>query len=253
MRPALPLAFAALLSFAPPLLAQPTADDIVNRYIQRAGGLEKINAVTSLRRTGRYVGEGGFEAIFTQENVRPNRVREEFVLQGMTQVTAHDGTLGWKIDPFGGKKDAESLGEDELHGILLDADFDEPLVDYKRKGNKLEMVGMDQVEGTNVYKLRVTLPNGDVRHYYMDSESYVPIRMEERRLIRGAEQELETTIGDYKPVSGWWIPFSIVTQRKGDSSKGTITYEKIEANVKLDDRRFARPGAIGSPAPKKNK
>ena len=240
------LKLAALLLLAMPMQAQ-TADDIIAKYIARVGGIEKIKAAQSLRRTGTFIGGGGFEAIVVQENRLPNLVREEFSLQGMTAINAWDGKEGWKINPFGGKKDAETLSEDEMHGILLDADFDEPLVGYKEKGNKAELVGTDQIEGTEVYKLRLTLPNGDIRHYYMDADSYVPIRMEEKRIVRGAEQEFETTLGDYKPVNGWLMPFSVESGPKGQD-KSTVHYERIEANVKLDDTRFAKPVVVTKPA-----
>jgi hypothetical protein len=235
------LLLAATVSLAAQAGAQ-TADDIIQKYIARVGGMSAIQSVKTLRRTGKFIGGGGFEAVVVQENRRPNAVREEFALQGMTAINAWDGKEGWKINPFGGKKDAETLGEEEMHGILLDADFDEPLVNWKEKGTKAELVGMDQVEGTDVYKLRLTLSNGDIRTYYMDADSYVPIRMEERRIIRGAEQEIETTLGDYKPVNGWYMPFSIESGAKGQD-KSTVHYEKIEANVKLDDVRFAKPSS----------
>ena len=228
------------LSFAAAPLRSQTADDIIARYIARVGGLEKLQSISTMRRTGKFIGGGGFEAAVVQENRRPNHVREEFALQGMTAITAWDGKEGWKINPFGGKKDAEALSEDDMHSILLDADFDEPLIGYRAKGNKVQLVGTDQVEGTDVYKLRVALPNGDTRLYYMDADSGVPIRMEETRIVRGAEQEFEATLGDYKPVNGWLVPFSIESGPKGQD-KTTVHYEKIEANVKLDDRRFARP------------
>lgn len=232
----------AIVALGATRVAAQTADDIIARYITRVGGADRIQAATSIRRTGKYIGGGGFEAVVVQENKRPNMVREEFNLQGMTAINAYDGKIGWKIDPFGGKKDAEPLSEDEMHSILLDADFDEPLIGYKAKGNKAELVGTEQVEGTDVYKLRLTLPNGDVRNYYMDTDSYVPIRMEETRIIRGAEQQFETTLGDYKPVNGWFLPFSIESGPKGQD-KSTVHYDRIEANVPLDDRRFAKPAS----------
>src|SRR5205085_11345615 len=95
-------------------------------------------------------------------------------------------------------------------------------------------------------KRKLTLPNGDIRHYYMDTDSYVPIRMEEKRIIRGAEQEFETTLGDYKSVNGWFMPFSIESGRKGQD-KGTVHFDKIEANVPLDDRRFTKPVVTTKP------
>src|SRR5438552_16639470 len=89
------LRLAGLALFALPLSAQ-TADDIIAKYIKTVGGMDRIQAVTTLRRTGRFTGGGGFEAAVLQENKRPNKVREEFSLQGLTGVNAYDGHTGWK-------------------------------------------------------------------------------------------------------------------------------------------------------------
>jgi len=237
------LALASFTLTASPLGAQAklSADDIIARYIKTAGGIDKIEAIRTLRRVGKFTTDDGFEAAVVQENTRPNRVREEFSVQGMTGINAYDGANGWKIDPFQGKKDAESLSDEELRGIVEDSDFDEPLIDYKQKGNKVEFVGLDQIEGTEVYKLRVTLKSGDTRTYYMDTDSYVPIKYETKRIIRGTPQESETTLGDYKQVGGWFLPFSLETRQKGSSGSQKITFDKIEFNVPIDTTRYYRP------------
>jgi hypothetical protein len=227
----------ATLTPAAPLSAQ-TTDGIIAKYIQTVGGMAKIQAVQTLRRTGRYTGGGGFEAVVVQENKRPSRVRQEFSLQGMTGINAYDGTTGWKIEPWQGKKDPESLSEEEMRDITEEADFDGPLINYQQKGNKVEFQGMEQVEGTDAFKLKITLANGDVRYYYLDTDYYVPIRIETKRMIRGTEQEFETSLGDYKEVAGWYLPHSFETGPRGSQDKSKVTFEKIEANAPIDDRRF---------------
>jgi len=239
MRDAL-VTLAGLALFAAPLLAQ-TADEYIAKYVKTVGGMDKIQAVQTLRRTGKFTGGGGFEAAILQENKRPNKVREEFSLQGLTGVNAYDGATGWKIEPWQGKKDPEALSEEEMKSIIEDADFDEPLVNYQQKGNKVELVGMEQVEGTDAVKLKVTLASGDVRYYYLDTDYYVPIKIDMKRMIRGAEQEFETSLGDYKEVAGWYLPHAIETGVKGSPNKQKITFEKIEANVAIEDSRFLRP------------
>lgn len=236
-----PLLTLALAALAAPLTAQ-TADEIIVKYLTNVGGIDKIQAVTTLRRTGKIVLGGGFEAGVIQESKRPNKLRQEFVFQGMTGVNAYDGKTGWKIEPWQGKKDPEALSEEEMKQIVEDADFDEALVNYRQKGNKVEFAGTEQVEGTDVYKLKVTLASGDLRYYYMDTDYYVPIKIDIKRMIRGAEQEFETTLGDYKAVAGWYLPYSIETTRKGSEDTQKITFERIEANVPVDDGRFAKPG-----------
>ena len=239
---------ACLALLAAPLLAQtpastPTADEIVAKYVKTVGGMEKIEAVKTLKRSGKFTGGGGFEAKVVEQNERPNLVRQEFTFQGMTGVTAYDGTTGWKIEPWQGKKDPEPLGEDELKGILEDSVFDGQLVHYKEKGNAIELVGSEPVEGTDAWKLKVMLKNGDVQYYYMDTDYFVPIKIEFKRMIRGAERESEASLGDYKQVAGWYLPHSIESGRKGSQDKSKLVYQKIEANVPMDEQIFRQPSA----------
>ncbi len=235
-------ALAALALFASRLPAQ-TADSIIARYIRGIGGLEAIQAANTARMTGRVTSGGGFEAATVQETKRPNRVRSEFTIQGMTAITAYDGRDGWKIMPFGGKKDPEPLSEEEMRAVVEEADFDGPLMNYQQKGHRVELLGTDQVEGTDVYKLKVTFANGDSWTYFLDTENCIPIKVERRMMIRGAEQTFETTLGNYQKVSGLLLPFSIESRQPGSPQGARITFDKIEINVPIDDSRFARPAA----------
>src|SRR5690348_1066573 len=102
MRPALSV-LSALMVLSSSLPAQ-TADEIVSKYLARVGGADRVTAIQSLRRSGKFYGGGGFEAVVRYENKRPNKVREEFSFGSMTGVNAYDGKAGWKIEPWQGKK-----------------------------------------------------------------------------------------------------------------------------------------------------
>jgi hypothetical protein len=240
------LVFAVLALSAVSATAQ-TADDIVTKYIKTVGGMEKIQAVTALRRTGKVIAGGGFEIPLVEENKRPNLVRQDITIQGLIGSNAYDGKVGWKIAPWQGKKDPETMGEAEMKSIIDSSDFDGPLVNYKQKGNKVEYVGMDEVEGTDTFKLKVTMANGEVQYFYMDTDYYVPIKIDTKRMIRGAEIEFETVLGDYKEVDGWYIPYSVEVGAKGSPFRQKVAYEKIEANVTIDDRRFSMPSTPKKP------
>ncbi len=220
-----------------------TADEIIAGYVKTIGGMEKLEAIKTLKKTGRYTSGSGLEAKVVEESKRPDLVRQEFVLQGMTAITAFDGKAGWKIEPFQGKKDVEPLGEEELKQILEDADFDGPLVNSRQKGNTVELVGKEPVEGTDAYKLKVTLKAGDVQYFFMDTDYFVPIKIEKTRMVRGAPRESETSIGDYKEVAGVYFPFSFESGARGSANRAKVVYDKIEANVPLDDSRFRPPAA----------
>lgn len=220
-----------------------TAEDLVAKNLQAKGGLEKIKAIKSIRMTGQYEA-GGFRATVGQESKRPEMMRQTFTVQGMTQIQAYDGSSGWQISPFGGRKDPEDLGEDEVRGLAEEADFDGPLVDAQAKGNKIEFLGHDQVDGDDALKLKVTLKNGDILYYYLDPDTFIEIQIEKQQFIRGSVRESLTALGSYKPVNGVMYPFSIESGPKNNpDQRGKITMTKIEANVPIEDSEFKMPAA----------
>ena len=218
-----------------------TAEELVAKNLQAKGGMEKIKAIKSVRMTGQFEASG-FKATIGQESKRPEMVRETFTVQGMTQIQAYDGSTGWQISPFGGRRDPELLGEDDLRGLSEDADFDGPLVDAQTKGNKVEYLGHDQVDGDDAYKLKVTLKNGDILYYYLDPDTYIEIEIEKQQFIRGSVRESVTLLGSYKQVNGVMYPYYIETGPKNNpDQRGKITVSKIEANVPIDDGAFKMP------------
>jgi hypothetical protein len=221
-----------------------TADELIAKNIQARGGIEKMKAIKNIRMTGKFEGGGGFTASIGQENERPNLVRETFLLQGMTAVQAYDGASGWQIQPFGGKKDPQLMGEDDVRDLLLDADFDGPLVDYKEKGSTVEFLGHDVVDGDDALRLKVTLKNGDIIYDYLDPDTFIEIRREIQQFIRGSVRDRVMGLGSYKPVAGVMYPFSISQGPKNNPDAQTITVQKMEVNVTIDPADFMLPPAL---------
>ena len=179
-----------------------TADELISKNIQAKGGIDKIRAIKSVRQSGKFDLGGGFTAKASAGKHAPQPgARELLHLQGMTAVQAYDGSTGWQIQPFQGHKDPELMGEDDLRDLLLDADFDGPLVDYKEKGNTVEYLGHDIVDGDDALRLKVTLKNGDIVYYYLDPDTYLEIRKEIQQFIRGSVRERVVDLGSYKPVA----------------------------------------------------
>ncbi|HKV63358.1 MAG TPA: outer membrane lipoprotein-sorting protein [Candidatus Acidoferrum sp.] len=217
-----------------------TVDEVIAKNVQAHGGTDKLKSVHSLRTTAKF-SQGSFRADLRQENKRVDKVREEFIIQGLAQVQAYDGKTGWQISPFGGRKDPELLSQEDLKSLVVDADIDGPLVDYKEKGHKAELVGHDSMEGTDCFKIKLRMKNGDVRYYYLDADSYLELKLEIQTTIRGALQESELYYGDYEQVNGIYYPFAVEQAQKGNSSRAQITVEKIEQNIPMEDAHFTMP------------
>jgi hypothetical protein len=134
----------------------PTLDELVKKNVEAKGGADALHALQSLKLTGKMlVQEGQIQLAYDQTKKRPNEVRTDATLQGMTAVEAYDGKEGWRIFPFTGRKDPEKMSADDVKPLLEDAEIDGPLVDWKNKGSTLEYLGREDVDGTFAYKIKV--------------------------------------------------------------------------------------------------
>lgn len=233
-----------------PLAAQ-TVDDVIAKNIAARGGLEKLKAIQTLKINGKMNMGGGMEAPFLMQFKRPDRFRLELTLQGKTMIQAFDGETGWKIIPFMGTTDPEKMTEDEIKETKQQADMDGPLVDYKDKGHTVELVGKEDMEGTEVYKLKVTRKDGEIEYHYLDGESYMELKQAQKTKREGNEIEVETYFGDFKPVEGLMLPHTIENRIKGQSAGGTVTVEKYEINPAEDDALFTMPPKAAAEQPAK--
>jgi outer membrane lipoprotein-sorting protein len=244
---------AAILLLGTVVASAETLDEIVAKNIEARGGLAKIKSIESARMTGTMTMGQGMEAAMVVEYKRPRMIRQEFTIQGMTGITAYDGKSGWQVMPFMGKKDPEPMSADDLKEMEDESDIEGDLVGWKEKGSKVELLGKDKVEGTETWKLRVTLKDGTVKTIWLDNDSYLEIQEESKRKIQGNEVEFVTTIGDYKEVDGLMVPFSVVTKPKAGSGSQSITFKTVQFNVPVDaaDFRMPEPKPTQTPAPKK--
>ena len=226
-----------------------TVDQIVAKNVEAKGGAAALQGLKSIRLNGKMLVRGGqLQMGYVQTRKRPGDVRTEITMQGMTAVEAFDGTTGWKIMPFQGRKDPEKLTADDTKSLIEEAEVDGPLVDWKAKGSTVEYLGSEDVDGTPALKLKVTRKNGDVTFVYLDPDQFLEIRTVTQRTVQGAQMEVETEFGEYEKVGGVFVPFAVETGPKGSTDKEKIVIEKGEPNGSVDDSIFQIPAAAATPA-----
>jgi hypothetical protein len=218
-----------------------TVDKIVARHVAARGGREALAAVRTLRMTGRAFAGPGRVAIVRREMARPGRIRTEFVFQGTTGVYVWDGSVGSRVSPLDGGFEPEPLAEDAAALSAEQADFEGPLVDWRAKGHRIELVGSASLPGGAAHELAVTLKSGVVRHVWVDAASGQIVKTSSTRKVRGHELELETVYGDYRETAGVRFARSIEIGVRGRPQRMRIEVESVEVNPKLDDSRFRMP------------
>jgi len=223
--------------------AVPTLDDLVARNIEAKGGLDAVHAMRSLTLKGKLlINDGQFELGYVQIVTRPASVRIEASIQGLTQVQAFDGTAGWQINPFQGRMDPEHLSADDIKSLAeTAADFDGALTDWQKKGNKLELLGTEDIDGTLAYKIKLTRPNGDTEYVYLDPDHFLEIRLLSQRTEHGVKVETVTDLSDYEKINGVFLPFSVESGAKGSLDRQKLIVDTAEVNVPTPDALFAFP------------
>ena len=232
------LAGLLLAVLAAPAAAQ-TVDEVIAKSLEARGGLDKLKAIQSIRMAAR-MSMGPMELPMVIEMKRPGSFRADITVQGKVAVQAYDGATAWGISPMGTGQ-PEPLPAEAAREMAEQADMDGPLLDYKAKGHLVELVGKEKVEGRDAYKIKITKKGGDVEYHFLDAGSYLPVRVEARRTIRGTEIEGESALGDYKDAGGFLWPYSIQNGAKGRPEKQRLVVEKIEINPVIDDARFKMP------------
>ncbi|HSR69303.1 MAG TPA: hypothetical protein VLU25_15305 [Acidobacteriota bacterium] len=227
------------------ILSAQTVDEVVAKIIDAQGGKEVFMSIDTSLSKGKMIFQGGAasgELRIYQK--RPNLVRFELDVAGTTLIQAHDGEDAWKVVPavMQGTGKPEAMTERERRDFLGGAHIDPLLIDYQEKGHEVELVGTEDMEGTEVYHLKVTHNNGRVFEQYYDTETGLLIKNITMTYNPQLGQDLEMTqyMGDYKDVGGMMIAHSVEAQVMGQTAF-QIVFEEFVANPDLDDSMFSRP------------
>jgi outer membrane lipoprotein-sorting protein len=179
---------------------------------------------------------------FTLAKQRPNKSRLEIEFAGKTAVQVYDGTNGWKVRPYLNRNDVEPFTPQEAKVEAQNADVVDPLIDYAAKGTKVELVGVEQVEGNDAYKLKLTTKAGAVQHVWIDARSFLDVKVEGvPRRMDGKMHTVWVYQRDFRSVQGLKIPFVLETVVEGYPQAHKIQVEKVVVNPKLDAATFAKP------------
>jgi outer membrane lipoprotein-sorting protein len=219
-----------------------SVDEIIEKHIEALGGMEKLQAIKSIKIAGKSaVTAMGFEAEFTRQSKRPHFIRLDVNIQGQSMVQAYDGENAWQIVPFTGNLDPQPMPDFQAKGFKIQADIDGPLIDYKKKGHKIELIGKEDLEGTEVYNLKITLKSGEIINMFIDSEHYLALKSKAKVAGPGGNEiESETYFSDYKLVDGTMMPHSI-TMKNPSQGSVEITVTEAKTNVEMDDSLFKMP------------
>jgi len=223
-----------------------SAAQIVERNVAARGGLDAWRAVTNLTMSGQLDAGGTKETQlpFVMRMKRPRMSRLEIRFADQPAVQVYDGAQGWKLRPFLGRNDVEPFTPAEAKAAAAWQELDGPLVDYANKGTKVALDGMESVEGHNAYRLTLTFRNGERRHLWIDTATFLDLRIDgEPRKLDGKLRNVAIYYRDYKSENGLMVPHVLETVVDGAKKSHKMSIDRVTINQAMGDDVFAKPAA----------
>jgi outer membrane lipoprotein-sorting protein len=246
---AVPLLVVLLLGLLAGSASALTAEEMIDRYYDAIGGVEKYTSLQTMTVTGK-VQVMGMELPFTMSTKRPNKLHIASEFQGAKIVQLFDGEHGWMINPMMGTTEPQPMPEIQEKGFKVQADMDGPLIDWQKKGYTLEVLPDDEVEGTPVHRLRVGAGEGITITMCFDQDSFLLIKQTTKLKQDDAEFEQDTFMSDYRDIEGRLVPMAW-EQRMGGDVQSNMVMESVVFDAPVDDALFTAPAAATPPAAEK--
>ncbi len=197
-----------------PSLPSMSAAQVVERNVAARGGLAAWQALQTMSWKGKMGAGATNYATITPKGKLEQKVREEAQL------------------PF---------TADELKQAAAEPGIDGLLIDYAVHGTKVDADGTEMVEGHAAYKLKVTRKDGEVRHVWVDGQSFLDTKIDgDPRKLDGRPHAVAIYLRNFKNEHGLVIPHLLETVVQGVSRSEKIAIESVTLNPKLDDARFTK-------------
>ncbi len=215
-----------------------TLEQVLDKYYQ-ANGFDKLQNVKTIIMTGSIT---NWVVMPTKVyKARPNKYRMERDVNDITGLTVYDGQTGWTTAPWTKNPNPQIVPEQGLVDLKIQADFDGLFYNWKDKGHKLELVGLEKLVDSDVYRIKFTRSDNLVDFYLIDSKTFLIQKKVGVRNVRGKDYKIDITFSDYRNVEGVMFPFSILNASEGQPAPAETQYETIEVNKPIDDKLFVMP------------
>lgn len=165
-------------------------------------------------------------------------VRVEFEVMATKNITVMTPAGGWMLMPISGQTAPVDTDAEALKEGLRDLDLTGELFDYKTKGNKVDLLGKETLQGQELYKLKLTHADGSTVDYYLDAATYYIAKRVTKKPIEGQEVEVTELFSDYKKTPEGFVYAGTAEQQPMGMK---MNFTKVEINTPVDEKIFEKP------------
>ncbi len=223
------LVFLSVLGFSS--FAQ-NLDEIIAKHIEAIGGKQNWEKLKAMRTESTMKAQGA-DIKFISVSVDKKATRQDIFVMGMNGYNIINNSEGWNFAPWQGQTKPEAMTADDVKNAQTDLYIQDEFITYKELGKSIDYFGMDDIDGTECHKIKMTDKNGKETTFYIDPATYYVIKRTSKTEANGQVNENSIFFSDYKKTDfGLVIPMS----SSGGWSETGIT--KVEINPVIDESIF---------------
>lgn len=224
-----------------PAAVDPKALVVIQRHLRVRGGVERLRSVTSLRMAGQQLLlPAEFGIPWRQEQVRPNRFREEITVQGMVEVHTFNGTEGWVLIPWARERGPQPMPPEQVE-VLKEMDFEDPWLQALDQQAELRYVGPSVFNRIPVFGVSRKMGPQDEVVGWFDQEVGLEVMRERIHREMGEVYKVRTELREWRTVKGIAFPFEIVHRAVARGRRQKVVLDTVEVNPVLPEARFGKP------------
>ncbi len=239
------LAILAASSAAPLCHGQenlPTADEIVAKFVEKTGGLEKYQSIQSMMQKGTMsIPAAGISGTMQMKVASPDKILVEVSLPGAgNEKSGSDGETVWSDSTMMGQR---LVTGKEKEQVMLESNF-RRLYDPASVFASMECVGTAEVDGEKCYKVKVVKKSGDTQFDYYSVDSGLQVKADIKAQSPMGEMNIETFVSEYKDVDGILMPHKMIQKFVDQGMQMEVEFEEIKINPEFEEGTFKLPESI---------
>lgn len=217
-----------------------TPEAVLNAYIDANGGMDLVMNIRSVRLTGSVTEDGAtYDIVLVKK--RPNMRKIIMRYQGRRITLGFDGTTAWReVTGPGGRHYATIEGE-AYDAFVEESQFDGPLVDWEKRGNKVKLLRTEEMGRTDAYVIEVIQANGKQSEIWIESQTMQEVKtISYRPGPDGTMVKIETLMSDYRKFDGIWMALTVERFVDG-KSVSLMKITDLNTNFGVFDSYFTPP------------
>jgi hypothetical protein len=199
-----------------------SAADVIAKYLTAVGGKDKLSAVKDLQIIGESTVQGQ-KVIVTRKALFPDELMTDIELPDMNNAHALHLLIKGDSVSYSQMGQNPALDDDAKRDVRED-ESPFPELDFSKPGYKTELTSIRNIEGKDMYELKVTLPSGRLFVYYYDTGTGLRMKVVKNQ----REGQTVTIYGDYRDVNGILFPWHV------DDNQGEIDLDMTVKSIKVN-------------------